>query len=260
MSPFKIATLAFVAVVGATGILAPNSLRWWLLGGLAGTYLALVGLGVSFISWEFFGPAICRGRPGDMRVSLTFDDGPDPASTPRLLKVLEQHQVKAAFFLIGRNAEKHHELVQAIAAKGHLVGNHSYRHAWWTNFLWGDSLDREIQRAQQVFKDILGTAPRYFRSPMGLTNPHLFGALKRIGLRLVGWDLRGLDQRAGASEPVIRRLSKRCRDGSIILLHDGRSNPQVLSDIVDSIIPALRNQGFAFVRFDEFLALSEKEG
>lgn len=260
MSRFKIATLAFAAVVAATGILAPNPLRWWLLGGLAATYLALVGLGATFSGWEFFGPAICRGRPGGMRVSLTFDDGPDPASTPRLLEVLEQHKVKAAFFLIGRNAERHHELVQAIAAKGHLVGNHTYRHAWWTNFLWGDRLDREIQQAQKVFKDILGTAPRFFRSPMGLTNPHLFGALKRIGLRLVGWDLRGLDQRADASEPVIRRLSNRCRDGSIILLHDGRGNPQVLADIVHSIIPALRNRGFAFVRLDEFLALSEKEG
>ncbi|MHB8066415.1 MAG: polysaccharide deacetylase family protein [Desulfobaccales bacterium] len=253
------ATLALAAVVVTTGVLVPDPLRWWLWGGLAATYLALVGLGASFISWEFFGSAICRGSPGGMRVSLTFDDGPDSESTPRLLEVLAQHQVKATFFLIGRHAERHPQLVQTIAAKGHLVGNHTYRHAWWTNFLWGDRLDREIQRAQQVFKDILGTAPRFFRSPMGLTNPHLSGALKRLGLRLVGWDLRGLDQRAGAAAPVIRRLSNRSRDGSIILLHDGGANPQVLVDIVQSLIPALRNQGFAFVRLDEFLASPEKE-
>jgi peptidoglycan/xylan/chitin deacetylase (PgdA/CDA1 family) len=259
MSRFKMATLALVAIVVATGILVPDSFRWSLWGGLAGIFLALVGLGVTFSGLQFFGPAICRGRPGGMRVSLTFDDGPDPASTPQLLEVLAQHQVKAAFFLIGRHAERHPHLVQAISAKGHLVGNHTYRHAWWTNFLWGDRLDREIQRAQQVFKNILGTAPRFFRSPMGLTNPHLFGALKRIGLRLVGWDLRGLDQRAGAPAPVIRRVSNRCRDGSIILLHDGGADPQVLVDIVHSIIPVLRNQGFAFVRLDEFLAMSEKE-
>jgi peptidoglycan/xylan/chitin deacetylase (PgdA/CDA1 family) len=254
MSRFKMATIALAAIVAAIGILAPDPLKWWLWGGFATAYFALVGLGATFIGWEFFGPAICRGRPGALRVSLTFDDGPDPVSTPRLLEVLEEHQVKAAFFLIGRQAERHRELVQAIAAKGHLVGNHTYRHAWWTNFLWGDRLEREIHRAQQVFKDILGIAPCFFRSPMGLTNPHLFGALKRIGLRLVGWDLRGLDQRAGAAEPVIRRLLNRCRDGSIILLHDGRANPQVLLDIVHSIIPALQNRGFAFVRLDEFLA------
>jgi peptidoglycan/xylan/chitin deacetylase (PgdA/CDA1 family) len=259
MSRFQMATIAVVVLATATGALAPDPLRWWLWGGLAAAYLALVGLGVTFSSWGLFGPAICLGRPGGMRVSLTFDDGPDPASTPRLLEVLEQHQVKAAFFLIGRHAERHRALVQAIAAKGHLVGNHTYRHAWWTNFLWGDRLDREIQRAQQVVKDILGTAPRFFRSPMGLTNPHLFGALKRIGLRFVGWDLRGLDQRSGASAPVIRRIANRCRDGSIILLHDGGANPQVLVDIVRSIIPALRNQGFTFVRLDESLSLPEKE-
>ena len=233
MSRFKMSNpRSCSSVATATGILAPDPLRWWLLGGLAGTYLALVGLGVTFSRWEFFGPAICRGRPGGMSVSLTFDDGPDPASTPRLLEVLEQHQVKAAFFLIGRHAERHRELVQAIAAKGHLVGNHTYRHAWWTNFLWGDRLDREIQRAQQVFKDILGTAPRFFRSPMGLTNPHLFGALKRIGLRLRGVGSSWSGPAVWCIGTCYSPLSNRCRDGSIILLHDGGANPQVLVDIV----------------------------
>jgi peptidoglycan-N-acetylglucosamine deacetylase len=260
MSRFKLTTLAFAVLATATGIFVPDYLRWWLWVGLAATYLALVGLGATFSCFEFFGPVICRGRPGGMRVGLTFDDGPDPATTPRLLEVLAQHQVKAAFFLIGRHAERHPQLVQAIAAKGHLVGNHTYCHAWWTNFLWGDRLDREIQRGQKVLKDILGTSPLFFRSPMGLTNPHLFGALKRIGLQLVGWKVRGLDQRASASAPVIRRLSNRCKDGSIILLHDGGANPSVLVDIVHNIIPALRSRGFAFVRLDELLASSEKEG
>ena len=253
------ATIAVAVLAMGHRRLGPGSPPVVALGGLAAAYLALVGLGVTFSSWGLFGPAICLGRPGGMCVSLTFDDGPDPTSTPRLLEVLEQHQVKAAFFLIGRHAERHRALAQAIAAKGHLVGNHTYRHAWWTNFLWGDRLDREIQRAQQVVQDILGTAPRFFRSPMGLTNPHLFGALKRIGLRFVGWDLRGLDHRAGAAAPVIRRLAHRCRDGSIVLLHDGGANPQVLVDIVHTIIPALRNQGFTFVRLDESLFLPEKE-
>jgi len=259
MSRFKILTLAFAAGATATGALTHDPIRWWLLGGLTAAYLVLVGLGVTFSGWELFGPAICRGRLGSMSLCLTFDDGPDPVSTPRLLEVLEQHQVKAAFFLVGRLAERHRTLVQAIAAKGHLVGNHTYRHAWWTNFLWGDRLDREILWAQQVFKEVLGTAPHFFRSPMGLTNPHLFGALKRIGLRFVGWDLRGLDQRSGASALVIRRLVNRCRDGSIILLHDGRANPQVLVDIVHTIIPVLRNRGFTFVRLDESLSPPGKE-
>ncbi len=253
LTRFQIATLALVAAVAAAGLLAPRPFRWWLWGGLAVTYLALVGLGATFSCWEFFGPAICRGKPGPMRVSLTFDDGPDPANTPRLLEILDQHQVKAAFFLIGRQAARHRDLVQAIAARGHLVGNHTYHHAWWTNFLGGPSLEREIHRAQQVFQEILGTAPRFFRSPMGRTNPHLLGALKRLGLRFVGWDRRGLDQRAEAAAPVVNRLSKRCRDGSIILLHDGRGKPQFIADIVGNLIPALRSRGFAFVRLDEIL-------
>jgi peptidoglycan-N-acetylglucosamine deacetylase len=260
MSRFKTATAAVGALMAAAGFLAPGPWRWWLWGIMGGIYLALVGLGATFSSWNFFGPAVCRGRPGARRVSLTFDDGPDPATTPRLLEILEKHGVQAAFFLIGENAARHRQLTESLAAKGHLVGNHTYRHAWWTNFLWGKRLEREIQAAQQVLTEILGQAPRFFRSPMGLTNPHLFVVLRRAGLRLVGWDVRGLDQRAVTAGPVVRRLLNGCRDGSIILLHDGGSKPRVLADIVNNIIPALRNRGFILVRLDELLESSAKEG
>jgi peptidoglycan/xylan/chitin deacetylase (PgdA/CDA1 family) len=88
---------------------------------------------------------------------------------------------------------------------------------------------------------------------MGFTNPHLQGVLQRLGLTLVGWDVRGLDQRASSPEKVIRRLLRGVRDGSIILLHDGGGDPQQLAAVVQEAVQALEARGFTFVRLDELI-------
>jgi peptidoglycan/xylan/chitin deacetylase (PgdA/CDA1 family) len=88
---------------------------------------------------------------------------------------------------------------------------------------------------------------------MGFTNPHLQGVLRRLGLTLVGWDVRGLDQRAPSPEKVIHRLLRGVRDGSIILLHDGGGDPQRLAAVVQAVVPALEARGFTFVRLDELI-------
>jgi peptidoglycan-N-acetylglucosamine deacetylase len=253
MSRFRAATLACLLGGAAMALVAPGPWKWRLIAGLAFFYLILVGVGATFIQLAFFGPAICRGRPGQNRVSLTFDDGPDPRGTPLILDLLDRFHIKAAFFVIGDRAGQYPDLVRRTAARGHLVGNHSQRHLWWGNFLGSGGLYREIQTTQSALHDLLGTAPSYFRSPMGFTNPHLQGVLQRLGLTLVGWDVRGLDQRASSPEKVIRRLLRGVRDGSIILLHDGGGDPQQLAAVVQEAVQALEARGFTFVRLDELI-------
>jgi peptidoglycan/xylan/chitin deacetylase (PgdA/CDA1 family) len=259
MSKFSLATIGLVTATPLVGAWASGPLRWWLLGGLGALYLALVGLGVAFIKLNFFTRAICRGHQGFKSVALTFDDGPDPENTPQLLEVLDRCEVKAAFFCIGEKVKQYQETIRHLNAKGHLVGNHTYRHAWRTNFFWGRRLKREIQETQEVIKEVLGTAPLYFRSPMGLTNPHLSGALKGAGLTLIGWDVRGLDYKARSPEPVIQRILRKTRDGSIIVLHDGGAQPAIITAIVSRIIPELRDRGFVFQRLDDLIADARKD-
>jgi peptidoglycan/xylan/chitin deacetylase (PgdA/CDA1 family) len=210
----------------------------------------IFALGLSVLKLNFFVKAICRGEAGRMRVALSFDDGPDPASTPRLLDVLERCGIRAAFFVVGVKTAAHPEVVRQMEQQGHIVGNHSYGHAWWTNFLTGRRLDREIGKSQDAIEAATGKIPAYFRPPMGLTNPHLPGALNRAGLSVVGWDVRPFDTGVDTGK-VIHRVMKKVRDGSIILLHDAGRHPDDLARLVEGLAEALSGRGYLFTGLEE---------
>jgi len=250
MSRFATTTLLAALVMVAAVLWIPSPAGWIVLGAVGAAYLVLVGLGVFWMRLGFFVPALCCGSPGGRRVALTFDDGPDPEATPALLDLLKTKGVPATFFCVGERAAAHPDLVRRIAREGHTVGNHSSRHAWWTNFLAGRRLHREVERAQETLGDILGAVPRYYRSPMGLTNPHLRRVLYRLALELVGWDVRPFD-RGADSETVAARVLRRVRDGSIVVLHDGGARPEALTGAVDTIVRELRLRGYTFVGLDE---------
>lgn len=256
MSRFGIATIIAVVTLVAVGIFLKSPVRW-LLGGFAlATYLIVLGFGVAFIKLQFFCSAACRGKTGRMRVALTFDDGPDPATTPALLDTLRKHDAPGAFFLIGERALECPELLIRMLDEGHLIGNHTFKHAWWTNFLFGAALRNEIGRAQEAIHNAANIVPKYFRSPMGLTNPHLNGALNEAGLTLVGWDVRAFDRRRAPAR-VIARTVKNARDGSIIALHDGGVSASDMIATMTGMIAELRARGFSLVRLDELLGNSQ---
>jgi peptidoglycan/xylan/chitin deacetylase (PgdA/CDA1 family) len=218
-------------------------------------YLTIIGCGIGFLAMQFFGPVILRGRPGAMRVALTFDDGPDPAVTPALLELLQREKIPAAFFCIGKNVEAHPQLARQIVTQGHLVENHTHNHAWNTPLMRTNALLEEISTAQTIITQTTGIPPRYMRPPVGHTNPHYPRVLKKLGLRLVGWDVRSMDT-IWPADKVIQRVLSQTRDGSIILLHDGNRDSQQVIQIVSEIIQGLRNRGFEFARLDELIEVA----
>jgi peptidoglycan/xylan/chitin deacetylase (PgdA/CDA1 family) len=160
-----------------------------------------------------------RARRGE--IALTFDDGPDPEITPKVLDLLESRGVAASFFCIAERAARHPELVRAIHSRGHGVENHSYGHRW--NFaLQGVAAIRDdIRRAQDTLAELAGRAPAYFRAPFGIRNPWVQPLLEPLGLSLVSWSRRGYDGVLGNSSVVERRLLRGLKGGDIVLLHDG---------------------------------------
>jgi peptidoglycan/xylan/chitin deacetylase (PgdA/CDA1 family) len=245
MSRFHTTTILLVLTALGTALSLADPVRWFVLGLLLTAYLILFALGVSVLKLNFFVSATCRGDPAAKRVALTFDDGPDPAATPGLLEVLRRHQIKAAFFPIGRKTRDYPEMIKQIDQEGHILGNHSFRHVWWTNFLVSRALDREIGMVQEAIEAAVGKVPAYFRPPMGLTNPHLKRALKKHGLSVLGWDVRPFDTTASA-EKVIERVLKKIRNGSIIALHDTGRAPAELARFIDELGTKIEERGYTF--------------
>ncbi len=196
--------------------------------------------------------ALCRARTTRRVVALTFDDGPHPDRTPKVLDVLALHGVKAAFFVTGDRAEAHPDLVRRIVAEGHLVGNHTYGHPG--NFPWlsKERMKDEIDRCDSAVEEITGARPTLFRPPFGVTNPPLARA---IGKRytVAGWDIRSLDTIARRSrERVFERVCRRLRPGSVVLLHDDRPKSYTL---VEMILNYLEQNDYKVERFDKLFGL-----
>jgi peptidoglycan-N-acetylglucosamine deacetylase len=193
------------------------------------------------------------GSPGETaEIALTFDDGPDPRVTPRVLDLLDAAGMRATFFVIGRRARAHPEIVAEIVRRGHRVENHTDTHPHLFACYPAGLLRREVERAQASIAAAAGRHPRYFRAPAGLRSPFLDWVLHGSGLRLVSWTRRGFDAVEKSPEAIARRLLAGLAPRDILLLHDGRAtdppagNPVVL-EVLPRVLDALAAQGLRSV-------------
>lgn len=176
---------------------------------------------IAMPSAQFLVPSVHRLEHED-GVAFTFDDGPDPAFTPRILEVLAEHGARATFFVVGCRAEQHPELVKRIVAEGHAVGSHSYSHAHTFHFGSPARQRADVERGIAALHAVTGTPPRLFRPPQGLRTPLLRDALAaHPELVCVTWTERGLDAMGRAASRIVARLRPAVRAGAILTLHDG---------------------------------------
>ncbi len=158
-------------------------------------------------------------------VVLTFDDGPDPKVTPKVLDILVKYKVPAVFFLVGEQAQAHPEIVKRMLAEGHRVGLHSqsHRYAW---FLSPRQTWREWEDGAKVLENLTGGAVAWMRPPWGTFNLVTWLWLKRRGKKAILWNVEGQEWKKGQSEAqVLSRLVTKANEGSIIVLHDGGRFP-----------------------------------
>jgi peptidoglycan/xylan/chitin deacetylase (PgdA/CDA1 family) len=181
-------------------------------------------------------------------VALTFDDGPDPVDTPKLLDLLREKGVKATFFVVGKRADQYPEIVRRAWAEGHLIASHTWSHPNLFCFLTPARLRSEIERSTESVRRICGVGPRLFRSPVGLRHPLLGPYLKDAGLEFVSWSIWTRDSLAPNPEVLSRRILDQVTGGDIILLHDRLpGGTRVLLEVLPRVIDELRARGFQFV-------------
>jgi peptidoglycan/xylan/chitin deacetylase (PgdA/CDA1 family) len=200
---------------------------------------------------------LVSGPPSSGCVCLTFDDGPDPRHTPRLLDALGEHGVRATFFVIGRQAERHPELVRRIAADGHAIGHHSFHHTA-PHLTPARLLVAEAGRTAQLLDDILGRRPTLFRPPLGKLTPLKLCGLWAAGQTVVLWNVDPKDFACGSGDELSRRLeSRRICAGDVILMHD--NHPHAAAAL-PTLVARVRRQGVAFTTVDEWVPRREPRG
>jgi peptidoglycan/xylan/chitin deacetylase (PgdA/CDA1 family) len=212
--------------------------------------LAVIVYGASSICSGFFVRAICRGLPGSGKVALTFDDGPHPEHSPKILEILTRYGCKASFFVTGAGAQKYPELVTRMAEEGHTVGNHSFSHSNLFPLFRPSRIAREIEETSRILERATGNPARFFRPPFGVTNPRVARGMRNLGLEVAGWSIRSYDTRNTPPEKVVRRITRKMKDGDIILLHE---TSLYIEEILEGLMEEIGKSGLECVSMDRLL-------
>ncbi|MDR3132595.1 MAG: polysaccharide deacetylase family protein [Prevotellaceae bacterium] len=193
--------------------------------------------------------ALCRLPADEKVVALTFDDGPDSATTPKILDVLSHYKIPALFFCTGHKTEGQEDLLQRMVDEGHGLGNHSYGHSVFFPLLPLARMKEDIQKCEERLQRFTHRRP-FFRPPFGVTNPTVAKAAAQLGYRTMGWNVRSFDTVKKNYRSVAKRINKRLQPGNIILLHDATpAMPELLNDIIHYA----QQQGYRFVRADNYM-------
>lgn len=209
---------------------------------------------------QFWGPVVVRGLSrSTSAVALTFDDGPTPGPTERILDLLAAAGVKATFFVIGRNCRSAPDLLRRIHDEGHLIGNHTFDHSHHGVFGMQRYWDDQLRRTDDAIAEAIGVVPAMFRPPMGIKQFHTMRAAAKRRQAVVGWTRKARDGVSTTAAAILDRLAEPTLAGDILLLHDGIEpnspgrDPQPTIDALPTLIRRLQDRGLTMRRLDELL-------
>ncbi|MCG6494173.1 polysaccharide deacetylase family protein [Kitasatospora sp. A2-31] len=198
---------------------------------------------------------LLRGGEGTAPVvALTFDDGPHPEHTPRILDVLRRHEAPAAFFCIGLHALAYPGVVRRVAAEGHTLGNHTWSHAYLPD-LGPIGLHRQLSFTAEAIAAATGGGPvPWLRPPYGGRSPEVLERVAESGLTTVLWDVETNDWARPGPEVVTERVLRQVRPGSVVLMHDGGGDRSRTAAALPAVITGLRERGYRLVALEELAA------
>ncbi|WP_026727253.1 polysaccharide deacetylase family protein [Flavobacterium denitrificans] len=219
-------------------------------------FIAINIYGTSRISSNYIIKAFCNNpSETEKKIALTFDDGPS-IYTLEVLELLKKYDAKATFFCIGKNIEKHPEILKQVIAEGHLVGNHSYSHSKFFDFYTEPTIRKELQKTDQLLEKFTSKKINFFRPPYGVTTPSIGRALKITGHKVIGWNIRSLDGGTTNQELILNRIKKRVCPGGIVLLHDTAPHSVL---VLEQFLQFLQQNNYEVVSVEELLKLNAYE-
>ncbi|MFH1360716.1 MAG: polysaccharide deacetylase family protein [Candidatus Omnitrophota bacterium] len=202
---------------------------------------------------------VYRADTGQKQVALTFDDGPSPVWTPKILDELKKEGIKATFFMIGHHAKEYPDIARRVAQEGHEIENHGYAHSVLVYYT-PEEIEEEIKYTEHVIRDATGRTTKYFRPPKAWLQPAIKKKIKAMGYEVVLWSLNSKDWVTFDSKYIARFISRNISNGDILLFHDSGGvfskeggNRKETVDSISRLAKKIRQQGFTFVTVEELL-------
>lgn len=189
------------------------------------------------------------------RIALTFDDGPNPPYTDRILDVLAAYDITATFFCVGLNAAAHPETLARIADAGHTLSNHTWSHPFLPD-LSQDELRFQLNATNEVIRNAAGVAPRLVRPPYGSRTPEVLNWIAEQGMSTVLWDNDTCDWAMPGAESITAKAVQQAGNGSIMLMHDGGGDRSQTVEALPRVIDTLHADGFEFAGLEQLLPSS----
>lgn len=263
----KSGRLSFWALTFAALGLALSTALWeppplWVAVVLMVSYVGFATVGVLVPRLEVYTDVFWRAPPDQRGVVLTFDDGPDPRTTPKILDALQARGVPATFFVVGHKVRKYPEVARQIVERGHSLGLHGYQHERLYCFKTPRAVAEDVERTRQAVFEVCGKRPNWLRPPVGFISPRTAAGAKRAGVRLVAWSARGYDGTPNRSpDAVLRSLERGLEDGAILLLHDAAEREDfrpVSVEIISGLLDRIEQRRLSVRRLDDWLKTGDE--
>lgn len=247
-------TICILVLFGALIIIDRSTpVSSWLFALLFFVFLLITICGSFFIQWNYHLTSLHSNKSTKKnQLALTFDDGPHPEFTPKVLDLLKQHNAKATFFCVGQNIKKHPELFKQILLEGHAVGNHTFSHSNSFGFFGTEKVIDELNRTIDIVKQLTGKQMNFYRPAFGVTNPMIEKAVKQLNVISIGWNVRSLDTTKRDESAVLDRITSKISKGDVVLLHD---TSQKTINVLERLLLFLEEKNLKSVTVDELLQI-----
>ena len=197
-----------------------------------------------------------KGKRHGKMIALTFDDGPHPSYTPKLLKILKDNDVKATFFVLGSRIAEYPKIAVQIHKEGHLIGNHSYTHPFYKKIS-HEKIDKEVSKTNDIIKKTTGIKNiRYYRPPYGSLPKYFITKAEEEDFYIVMWSLDSKDYQGRSADYTLDKVLKHVRGGDVMLFHDIHATTL---QVIEELVPILKKAGYKFVLLDEIYGIDELE-
>lgn len=243
-----ISSLAFLALLICDYF---GEIRWWAYIALGVFWLTFTIIGSFHIRWNYHLPALhFNNKVPNNWVAITFDDGPDPNFTLKVLELLQKYNAKATFFCVGQQVKLFGVIAKKIVDDGHTIGNHTYTHSNKFGFLGTQKVMLELQKTNTAIKEVTALNTLLYRPAFGVTNPSIRKAVKRLKLQTVGWSIRSLDTTKRSKKEILERITNKIKKGDIILLHD---SSEKTVEVLEQLLLFLQQNKMQSVTVDQLL-------